>query len=79
MNPFVFALRRPVTTLTLVGALISGGVFGLNEMRADSDTPQESHSWWPGGLRLAQRGQAMTSPRAVPQASQKRAVSRLAC
>ena len=35
MNPIVFVKRRPVTTLMLVVALISGGVFGLNKMRAD--------------------------------------------
>ena len=35
MNPTVFAMRRPVTTLTLVVALISGGVLAYNKMRVD--------------------------------------------
>lgn len=35
MNPIKFAMRRPVTTLMLVVALISGGVFGLYKMRVD--------------------------------------------
>jgi len=35
MNPIVFAMRRPVTTLMLVLALISGGVLSLNKMRVD--------------------------------------------
>src|SRR5271156_5245441 len=35
MNPTVFAMRRPVTTLMLVVALISGGVLGLLRMRVD--------------------------------------------
>ena len=35
MNPTSFAMRRPVTTLMLVVALISGGVLGLNRMRVD--------------------------------------------
>ena len=39
MNPIVFAMRRPVTTLMLVVALISGGVLGLYKMRADSYPP----------------------------------------
>ena len=30
MNPIVFARRRPVTTLMLVVALVSGGVLGLS-------------------------------------------------
>ena len=42
MNPIMFAMRRPVTTLMLVVALISGGVFGLNKMRADSYPPQKT-------------------------------------
>ena len=42
MNPIVFAMRRPVTTLMLVVALISGGVVGLNKMRADSYPPQKT-------------------------------------
>ena len=33
MNPIVFAIRRPVTTMMLVVALISGGVLALNKMR----------------------------------------------
>ena len=35
MNPIVFARRRPVTTMMLVVALISGGVLASNKMRAD--------------------------------------------
>jgi multidrug efflux pump subunit AcrB len=35
MNPTNFAMRRPVTLLMLVVALISGGVLGLNRMRVD--------------------------------------------
>ena len=35
MNPTGFAMRRPVTTLMLVVALISGGLLGLNRMRVD--------------------------------------------
>ncbi|MDR3636083.1 MAG: efflux RND transporter periplasmic adaptor subunit [Isosphaeraceae bacterium] len=32
MNPIVFAMRRPVRTLTLFVTLVSGGVVGLSEM-----------------------------------------------
>ncbi len=35
MNPTVFAMRRPVTTLMLVVALISGGALAFNKMRVD--------------------------------------------
>src|ERR1700758_4415967 len=35
MNPTVLALRRPVTTLMLVVALISGGVLAYSRMRVD--------------------------------------------
>ena len=35
MNPTVFAMRRPITTLMLVVALISGGVLAYNRMRVD--------------------------------------------
>ncbi len=35
MNPIMFAIRRPVTTLMLVVALSGGGVFGLYKMRVD--------------------------------------------
>src|SRR5882757_10361435 len=35
MNPTVFAMRRPVTTLMMVVALISGGVLAVNRMRVD--------------------------------------------
>src|SRR5947209_16999003 len=35
MNPIVFAMRRPVTTMMLVVALISGGVLGMTRMRVD--------------------------------------------
>jgi membrane fusion protein, multidrug efflux system len=44
MNPIVFAMRRPVTTMMLVGVLISGGVLATNRMRFDVlgtiNTPQ---------------------------------------
>jgi membrane fusion protein (multidrug efflux system) len=35
MNPIVFAMRRPVTTVLLVVALVGGGVLASNPMRAD--------------------------------------------
>src|SRR4051794_27021838 len=35
MNPIVFAMRHPVTTLMLVVALISGGTLALNRIRVD--------------------------------------------
>ena len=35
MNPTVFAMRRPVTTLMLVVALISGGLLAYSRMRVD--------------------------------------------
>ena len=35
MNPTVFAMRRPVTTLMLVVALISGGFLAFKRMRVD--------------------------------------------
>ncbi len=35
MNPIVFVLRRPVTTLMFVGVLISGGVLASNTMRTE--------------------------------------------
>ncbi len=35
MNPTVMAMRRPVTTLMLVVALISGGALAYNRMRVD--------------------------------------------
>ena len=35
MNPTVFAMRRPVTTMMLVVALISGGALAYNRMRVD--------------------------------------------
>jgi membrane fusion protein (multidrug efflux system) len=42
MNPIAFAMRRPVTTLMLVVALVGGGAVGLNEMRADTDPSQNT-------------------------------------
>lgn len=42
MNPFVFALRRPVTTLVLVVAVVGGGIVGLKEKRGDAQTPQNA-------------------------------------
>jgi membrane fusion protein, multidrug efflux system len=35
MNPIVFAMRRPLLTLLVVVALVSGGVLGSSKMRAD--------------------------------------------
>ena len=35
MNPIVFAMRHPITTLILVVALISGGTLATNRMRVD--------------------------------------------
>ena len=35
MNPIVFAIRRPVTTMMLVGVLIGGGVLATNTMRSE--------------------------------------------
>ena len=35
MNPTVFAMRRPVTTMMLVVALISGGMLAYSRMRVD--------------------------------------------
>jgi multidrug efflux pump subunit AcrB len=39
MNPTIFAMRRPITTLMLVGALISGCVLAFNRMRVDIFPP----------------------------------------
>src|SRR3954453_14323902 len=39
MNPIVFAMRLPVTTMMLVVALISGGSFALTRMRVDIFPP----------------------------------------
>ena len=35
MNPIVFVMRRPVTTLMLVVALVSGGVLVLSKLQPD--------------------------------------------
>ena len=35
MNPGVFAMRRPITSMTLVVAAIGGGVPASNRMRVD--------------------------------------------
>jgi membrane fusion protein (multidrug efflux system) len=40
MNPIVFAMRRPVTTLMLVVALVSGGVLGLANMQPHREHPK---------------------------------------
>ncbi len=44
MNPTVFAMKRPITTLMLVVGLISGGLLAFNRMRVDIfpslNTPQ---------------------------------------
>ena len=42
MNPIVFVMRKPFTTLILVAAVIGGGVFGLNKMRADTYPPDKT-------------------------------------
>ena len=39
MNPTVLAMKRPVTTLMLVVALVSGGFLALNKMRVDIFPP----------------------------------------
>jgi multidrug efflux pump subunit AcrB len=39
MNPTVFAMRHPITTLMLVVALISGGVLAYSKMRVDIFPP----------------------------------------
>jgi membrane fusion protein, multidrug efflux system len=39
MNPIVFAMRRPVTTMTLIGVLISGGVLASNKALLDTLRP----------------------------------------
>jgi multidrug efflux pump subunit AcrB len=39
VNPIVFALRHPVTTLMLVVALVGGGALALNRMRIDIFPP----------------------------------------
>lgn len=35
MNPFTFVIRRPITSLILVGGLISGGILALKKMGVD--------------------------------------------
>ena len=35
MNPIVFAMRRPVTVLMLIVALLGGGALALQQMRVD--------------------------------------------
>lgn len=39
MNPFRFAMRRPITTLILFITLACGGILGLSTMRADTFPP----------------------------------------
>jgi hypothetical protein len=39
VNPIVFALRHPITTIMLVVALVSGGALALNRMRIDIFPP----------------------------------------
>jgi multidrug efflux pump subunit AcrB len=39
VNPIVFALRHPITTLMLVVALVGGGALALNRMRVDIFPP----------------------------------------
>ncbi len=36
MNPLVFVLKHPVTTLMLVAGLVSGGILGYSKMRGDA-------------------------------------------
>jgi multidrug efflux pump subunit AcrB len=35
MNPTIFAMRRPITTLILIVALISNGALAYSRMRVD--------------------------------------------
>ena len=35
MNLVVFAMRRPVTVVTLIVTLLGGGILALNQMRVD--------------------------------------------
>jgi membrane fusion protein (multidrug efflux system) len=53
MNPIVFAMRRPVTTLILVVALAGGGVLALDSRRHDEEPHHE------------QRKILVTSPKAM--------------
>ena len=39
MNPIVFALRHPITTMMLVVALVGGGAMAVNRMRTDIFPP----------------------------------------
>ena len=39
MNPIVFALRHPITTMMLVVALVGGGALALTRMRVDIFPP----------------------------------------
>ena len=39
MNPIVFAMRHPITTMMLVVALVGGGALALNRMRIDIFPP----------------------------------------
>ena len=39
MNPIVFALRHPITTMMLVVALVGGGALAVNRMRIDIFPP----------------------------------------
>jgi len=39
VNPIVFALRHPITTLMLVVALVGGGALAVNRMRTDIFPP----------------------------------------
>jgi membrane fusion protein, multidrug efflux system len=39
VNPLVFAMRRPVKTLMLAVALVSGGALGLSKLRGDVVSP----------------------------------------
>jgi len=42
MNPISFAIRRPVSTFMLVVGLVGGGIVGLKEMNADTESRQKS-------------------------------------
>ena len=35
MNPILFAMRRPITVMMVIVALIGGGILALNQMRVD--------------------------------------------
>ena len=42
MNPIVFVMRRPVTTVLLLGALVGGSTVAVKKLRGDSFPPLNS-------------------------------------